>query len=127
MKKSEIVKRLQTIRDIMQKGDLFYADAEVMTAAIEAINTPDSGKLYTAFDVIRMVQAAVSDAVCGMSREESTVTAYEIEREIIAKLVGGDSSERESRGLATGRRRNVELQITTASNNSFDVPQTAPD
>lgn len=43
MTKSEIVKRLQTIRDIMQKGDFFYADAEVMTAAIEAINTPDSG------------------------------------------------------------------------------------
>ena len=39
MTKSEIVKRLQTIRDIMQKGDLFYADAEVMTAAIEAIST----------------------------------------------------------------------------------------
>ncbi len=128
MTKSEIVKRLQAIRDIMQKSDLFYADAdEAMSAAIEAINTPDTGKLYTAFDVIRIVQAAVSDAVCGMSREESTVTAYEIERDIVSRLVGGDLSERESRGLATGRRRNVELQITTASNNSFDVPQTAPD
>ncbi len=118
MTKSEIVKRLQTIRDIMQKGDLFYADAEVMTAAIEAINAPDTGKLYTAFDVIKLVQAAVSDAVCGMGAEESAVTAYEIERDIVSRLVGGDSSERESRGLATGRRRNVELQITTASNNS---------
>lgn len=118
MTKSEIVKRLQTIRDIMQKGDLFYADAEVMTAAIEAISTSSEGKLYTAFDVIKLVQAAVSDAVCGMSREESAVTAYEIERDIVSRLVGGDSSERESRGLATGRRRNVELQITTASNNS---------
>ena len=127
MTKSEIVKRLQTIRDIMQKGDLFYADAEVMTAAIEAINTPGDEKLYTAFEIIRIVQAAVSDAVCGMSREESTVTAYEIERDIVSRLVGWDSSERESRGLATGRRRNVKLQITTASNNSFDVPQTAPD
>ena len=87
MTKSEIVKRLQTIRDIMQKGDLFYADAEVMSAAIEAINTPDSGKLYTAFDVIRMVQAAVSDTVCTMDAEESTVTAYEIERGIVAELV----------------------------------------
>ena len=74
----------------MQKGDLFYADAEVMTAAIEAINTPDSGKLYTAFDVIRMVQAAVSDAVCGMSAEEST--AYAIERDIVAKLVGEEQN-----------------------------------
>lgn len=121
MTKSEIVKRLQTIRDIMQKGDLFYADAEVMTAAIEAISTSNSGKLYTAFEVIRIVQAAVSDAACGMDAEESTVTAYEIEREIVSRLVGGDSSELKSRGLATGRRRNVELQITTASNNSSDV------
>ena len=87
MTKSEIVKRLQTIRDIMQKGDEFYADAELMTAAIEAINTSSEGKLYTALDVIRLVQAAVSDAVCGMSREDSTVTAYEIERGIVAELV----------------------------------------
>ena len=93
MTKSEIVKRLQTIRDIMQKGDLFYADAEVMTAAIEAINTPGEGKLYTAFDVIRMVQAAVSDATLGMGIEMSTVTAYEIEREIIAKLVQEDAND----------------------------------
>lgn len=93
MTKSEIVKRLQTIRDIMQKGDLFYADAEVMTAAIEAINAPDTGKLYTAFDVIKLVQAAVSDAVCGMGAEESAVTAYEIEREIIAKLVQEDAND----------------------------------
>lgn len=130
MTKSEIVKRLQTIRDIMQKGDLFYADAEVMTAAIEAINAPDSGKLYTALDVIQMVQAAVSDAVCGMSREESTVTAYEIEREIIAKLVQEGANERKSRESEMRRShtgRKAELRITTASNNSSDVPQTAPD
>lgn len=44
-------------------------------------------KLYTAHEIIRLVQAAVSDAVCGMSREESTVTAYEIERGIVAELV----------------------------------------
>lgn len=87
MTKSEIVKRLQTIRDIMQKGDLFYADAEVMTAAIEAINTPGDEKLYTAFEIIRIVQAAVSDATLGMGIEMSTVTAYEIERGIVAELV----------------------------------------
>lgn len=130
MTKSEIVKRLQTIRDIMQKGDLFYADAEVMTAAIEAISTSNSGKLYTAFEVIRIVQAAVSDAVCGMSAEESTVTAYEIEREIIAKLVQEGANERKSRESEMRRShtgRKAELRITTASNNSSDVPQTAPD
>ena len=92
MTKSEIVKRLQTIRDIMQKGDLFYADAEVMTAAIEAINTSSEGKLYTALDVIRLVQAAVSDAVCGLDDGE-TLVAYEIERGIIGKLVKEDEHE----------------------------------
>lgn len=92
MTKSEIVKRLQTIRDIMQKGDLFYADAEVMTAAIEAINTSSEGKLYTAFDVIRLVQAAVSDAVCGLDDGE-TLVAYEIERGIIGKLVKEDAND----------------------------------
>jgi len=92
MTKSEIVKRLQTIRDIMQKGDLFYADAEVMTAAIEAINTSSEGKLYTALDVIRLVQAAVSDAVCGLNDGE-TLVAYEIERGIIGKLVKEDAND----------------------------------
>ncbi len=92
MTKSEIVKRLQTIRDIMQKGDLFYADAEVMTAAIEAINTSSEGKLYTALDVIRLVQAAVSDAVCGLDDGE-TLVAYEIERGIIGKLVKEDAND----------------------------------
>lgn len=92
MTKSEIVKRLQTIRDIMQKGDLFYADAEVMTAAIEAINTPDSGKLYTAFDVIRMVQETVSEEICGLG-DETMVAAYEVERGIIRKLMKEDEHE----------------------------------
>lgn len=76
----------------MQKGDLFYADAEVITAAIEAINTPSEGKLYTALDVIRLVQAAVSDAVCGLDDGE-TLVAYEIERGIIGKLVKEDAND----------------------------------
>lgn len=122
MTKPEIIKRLQTIRDIMQKGDFFYADAEVMNAAIEVISTANSGKLYTAFEVIRIVQAAVSDAVCGMGADESTVTAYEIEREIIAKLVQEGANERKSRESEIGRK--AELQITTASNNCSDVSQT---
>lgn len=92
MTKSEIVKRLQTIRDIMQKGDLFYADAEVMTAAIEAINTPGDEKLYTAFDVIRLVQEAVSEEICGLG-DEGMVVAYEVERGIIEKLVKEDGCE----------------------------------
>lgn len=134
MTTTEIIGQLGSLireRKIFLDGtddETYIDDITALTAAIKAVNKTASGdKLYTAFDVIRIVQAAVSDATLGMGIEMSTVTAYEIERDIVSRLVGGDSSERESRGLATGRRRNVELQITTASNNSFDVPQTAPD
>lgn len=94
------------------------------------IDAAHGGKLYTAFEVIRLVQAAVSDAVCGMGVEESTVTAYEIEREIVAKLVEEDANERKSRESEIRRShtgRKAELQITTASNNSSDVSQTVLD
>ena len=94
MTKSEIVKRLQTIRDIMQKGDLFYADAEVMTAAIEAISTSSGDKLYTAFDVIRLVQEAVSEEICGLDDGGiGMLVAYEVERGIIRKLVKEDAND----------------------------------
>ncbi len=42
-------------------------------------------KLYTAFDVIRMVQAAVSDEICGLSAGEMAI-AYEVERAVVEKL-----------------------------------------
>ena len=130
MTKWETIKSLRALRDKMQRDDTYLDDRAALTAAIEAINTPGDEKLYTALDVIRIVQAAVSDAVCGMSAEESTVTAYEIEREIIAKLVQEGANERKSRESEMRRShtgRKAELRITTASNNSSDVPQTAPD
>lgn len=126
MTKLEIIKQLESLREYLRTED-YAAQVNDITALTAVIDAAHDGKLYTAFEIIRIVQAAVSDATLGMGIEMSTVTAYEIERDIVSRLVGGDSSERESRGLATGRRRNVELQITTASNNSFDVPQTAPD
>ncbi len=85
--------RKSFIDDNGQGDDIYLNDISALTAAIEAISTSSEGKLYTAHEIIRLVQAAVSDAVCGMSREESTVTAYEIEREIIAKLVQEDAND----------------------------------
>ena len=77
-----------------EQGNDYCRDIAALTAAIKAVNKPASGdKLYTAFDVIRLVQAVVSDAVCGMSREESTVTAYEIERGIVAELVKEEAND----------------------------------
>lgn len=132
----ETIEQLKSLLDdrmsfLGEQGNDYCRDIAALTAAIKAVNKPASGgKLYTAFEVIRIVQAAVSDAVCGMGAEESTVVAYEIEREIISKLVQEGANERKSRESEIRRShtgRKAELQITTASNNSSDVPQTAPD
>lgn len=49
--------------------------------------TPAGGeKLYTAFDVIRIVQETVSEEICGLG-DETMVAAYEVERGIIRKLM----------------------------------------
>lgn len=119
MTKSEIIKRLEWLRNYLTAEDCIAHENDI-TALDEVIKAAHGGKLYTAFEVIRLVQAAVSDAVCGMGADESTVTAYEIEREIIAKLVGEDANERKSRESEIRRShagRKAELQITTASNN----------
>lgn len=93
MTKLEIIKQLESLREYLRTEDSSYEaqenDITALTAVIDAAHT---GKLYTAFDFIRIVQAAVSDVVCGMSVEESTVTVYEIEHEIIAKLVGEEQN-----------------------------------
>lgn len=92
MTKPEIIKQLESLREYLRTEDYTTQENDI-TALTAVIDAAHSGKLYTAFEVIRIVQAAVSDAVCGMSREESTVTAYEIEREIIAKLVQEDAND----------------------------------
>lgn len=86
MTKPEIIKQLEGWREYLCTEDCVCTKND-STAPDEVIDAAHGGKLYTAFDVIRIVQAAVSDAVCGMGVEESTVVAYEIEREIVSKLV----------------------------------------
>lgn len=45
-----------------------------------------------AFDVIKLVQAAVSDAVCGMGADDTELCiAHEVERGIVAELVKGEA------------------------------------
>ena len=51
-----------------------------------------SGKLYTVFEIIRLVQEAVSEEICGLG-DETMVVAYEVERGIIGKLVKEDEHE----------------------------------
>lgn len=56
------------------------------------LSAQHTGKLYTAFDVIRLVQEAVSEEICGLG-DEGIVVAYEVERGIIGKLVKEDGCE----------------------------------
>lgn len=127
MTKLETIKQLEAVRNYLSNEGSYEAQENDIAALNTVIDAAHGGKRYTAFDVIRIVQAAVSDAVCGMGADESTVTAYEVEREIISKLVEEDANERKSRESEIRRShtgRKAELQITTASNNSFDVSQT---
>lgn len=87
MTKPEIIKQLEGWREYLCTEDC-VAHANDIAALTAVIDTAHRGKLYTVFDVIRIVQAAVSDAACGMDAEESTMTAYEIEHDIVSKLVG---------------------------------------
>lgn len=85
--------RKSFIDDNGQGDDIYLNDIAALTAAIKAVNKPASGdKLYTAFDVIRLVQEAVSEEICGLG-DEGMVVAYEVERGIIEKLVKEDGCE----------------------------------
>lgn len=76
-----------------EQGNDYCRDIAALTAAIKAVNKPASGdKLYTAFDVIRLVQETVSEEICSLDDGETWV-AYEIERGIIGKLVKEDGCE----------------------------------
>lgn len=75
-----------------EQGNDYCRDITALSAAIEAIGTANSGKLYTAFDVIRLVQRAVSDEVCAMDVSDAAI-GYEIERSIIGELVKEDGCE----------------------------------
>lgn len=84
--------RKSFIDDNGQGDDIYLNDIAALTAAIEAISTSNGDKLYTAFDVIRLVQEAVSEEICGLG-DEGIVVAYEVERGIIGKLVKEDEHE----------------------------------
>ena len=99
MTTTEIIGQLGSLireRKIFLDGtddETYIDDITALTAAIKAVNKPASGdKLYTAFDVIRLVQEAVSEEICGLG-DEGMVVAYEVERGIIRKLVKEDEHE----------------------------------
>ncbi len=80
------------IDDNGQGDNTYLNDIAALTAAIEAISTSNGEKLYTAFEIIRLVQAAVSDEVCAMDVGDAAI-GYEIERSIIGRLAKEDEYE----------------------------------
>lgn len=84
--------RKSFIDDNGQGDDIYLNDIAALTAAIEAISTSSEGKLYTVFEIIRLVQEAVSEEILGLE-DETMVVAYEVERRIIRKLVKEDEHE----------------------------------
>nr|DAH86947.1 MAG TPA: hypothetical protein [Caudoviricetes sp.] len=77
-----------------EQGNDYCRDIAALTAAIKAVNKPASGdKLYTAFDVIRIVQRVVSDELCELDEFDAPEAYYKIERGIIAELVKEDGCE----------------------------------
>ena len=86
--------RKSFIDDNGQGDDIYLNDIAALTAAIEAISTSSGDKLYTAFDVIRLVLEAVSEEICGLDDGGiGMLVAYEVERGIIRKLVKEDAND----------------------------------
>lgn len=82
------VAQLRSAMNEMQASCCHAAEVERMTKPAPA----GGEKLYTAFDVIRMVQETVSEEICGLG-DETMVAAYEVERGIIRKLMKEDEHE----------------------------------
>ena len=100
MTTTEIIGQLGSLireRKIFLDGtddETYIDDITALTAAIKAVNKTASGdKLYTAFDVIRIVQRVVSDELCELAEFDAPEAYYKIERGIIAELVKEDGCE----------------------------------
>lgn len=95
----ETIEQLKSLLDdrmsfLGEQGNDYCRDIAALTAAIKAVNKPASGdKLYTAFDVIRVVQRVVSDELCELDEFDAPGAYYKIERGIIAELVKDDEHE----------------------------------
>lgn len=70
--------------------EIYLDDIAALTAAIELISSASSGKTYTAFEIIRLVQDTVSEAICRLDTESAQMV-YDIERSIVAELVKEDN------------------------------------
>ena len=88
--KTELDDRVAQLRSAMDEmrascchaAHTLYKETEKMTKPAPA----GGEKLYTAPEIIRMVQEAISEEICGLD-DGGMLVAYEVERGIIRKLV----------------------------------------
>lgn len=94
--KTELDDRVAQLRSAMNEMQASCCHAaHTLCKEVERMTKPAPAggeKLYTAFDVIRMVQETVSEEICGLG-DETMVAAYEVERGIIRKLMKEDEHE----------------------------------
>lgn len=88
--KTELDDRVAQLRSAMDKMQASCCHAaHTLHEEIEKMTKPAPAgdeKLYTAFEIIRLVQETVSEEICGLG-DETMVAAYEVERGIVRKLV----------------------------------------
>lgn len=110
-------KELEEMRALYREGtNALHEEIKNMTEPAPA----GGEKLYTTSEIIQLVQEIVSEEICGLD-DGGMLVAYEVEWEIVAKLVQEGANERKSRESEirrshTGRKRNCKsrLQATTA-------------
>ncbi len=70
---AEIIDQLKSLvnKSFLSSTDdeIYRDDITALTAAIEIIRSASSGKTYTAFEIIRLVQDTVSEAICRLDTE----------------------------------------------------------
>lgn len=95
--KTELDDRVAQLRSAMNEMQASCCHtAHTLCKEVERMTKPAPAggeKLYTAFDVIRIVQRVVSDELCELDEFDAPEAYYKIERGIIAELVKEDEHE----------------------------------
>lgn len=93
--KTEFNDRVAQLRSAMNEmQESCRCTTQTLHEEIEKMTKPAPAggeKLYTAPEIIRLVQETVSEEICGLG-DETMVAAYEVERGIIRKLMKGEDT-----------------------------------
>lgn len=86
---AEIIDQLKSLvnKSFLSSTDdeIYRDDITALTAAIELISSASSGKTYTAFEIIRLVQDTVSEAICRLDTESELLCQLAEERAELAQ------------------------------------------